>query len=83
MTHVDDFCFGGDEELLRDIIGRMKEKLKIGEEKEEDFRYLGMRVKNEERRIRVDQEYIEKMVIPEKNNIQRRKRPSNKGNDPL
>ena len=83
MTHVDDFCFGGDEKLLRDIIGRMKEKLKIGEEKEEDFRYLGMRVKNEERRIRVDQEYIEKMVIPEKNNIQRRKRPSNKGNDPL
>ena len=67
VTHVDDFCFGGDEEFLRDIIGRMNEKLKIGKEKEEDFRYLGIRVKKEERRIRLyQQEYIEKMVIPEK-----------------
>ena len=58
VTHVDDFCFGG-EEFHRDIIGRMKEKLKIGEEKEEDFRYLGMRIKNEEGRIRLaQQEYI-------------------------
>ena len=48
VTHVDDFCFGGEEEFHRVIIGRMKEKLKIGEEKEEDFRYLGMRIKNEE-----------------------------------
>ena len=47
VTHVDDFCFGG-EEFHQDIMGRMKEKLKIGEEKEEDFRYLGMRIKNEE-----------------------------------
>ena len=84
MTHNDDFCFGGEEELHRDIIGRIKEKLKIGEEKIEDFKYLGMRVKNEEERIRLDQqEYIEKMVILEKNNVQRRKRLNRKGNDPL
>ena len=70
VAHVDDFCFGGEEEFHRDIIGRMKEKIKIGEEKKEDFRYLGMRIKNEEGRIRLDQqEYIEKMVIPEKNNV--------------
>ena len=31
VTHVDDFCFGGNEEFLRDIIGGMKKKLKIGE----------------------------------------------------
>ena len=37
-------------------MGRMKEKLKIGEEKEEDFRYLGMRIKKEEGRIRLDQQ---------------------------
>ena len=36
-------------------MGRMKEKLKIDEEKEEDFRYLGNRIKNEEGRIRLDQ----------------------------
>ena len=33
---------GGNEEFLRDIIGRMKKKIKIGEEKEEEFLYLGM-----------------------------------------
>ena len=67
VTQIDDFCFGGKEEFHRDIIGRMKEKLKISGEKEDDFRYLGMRIKNEEGRIRLDQqEYIEKMVIPEK-----------------
>ena len=64
VTHVD-FCLGGKEEFHQDIIGRMKENLKIGEEKEEDFRYLRMRIKNEEGRIRLaQQEYIEKMVIP-------------------
>ena len=52
VTHVDDFCFEGEDEFYRDIIGRMKEKLKIGEEKEEDFRYLERRIKNEERRKR-------------------------------
>ena len=44
VTHVDDFCFGGNEEFLRDIIGGMKKKLKIGEEKEE-FLYLTLRIK--------------------------------------
>ena len=34
VTHVDDFCFGGEEEFYRDIMVRMKEKLKIGEEKQ-------------------------------------------------
>ena len=59
VMHVDDFCFGGDEEFHRDIMGRMREKLKIGEE-EEDFKYLGMRIKNEEGRRLDQQEYIEK-----------------------
>ena len=49
VTHVNDFCFG-ENEFFQDIIGTMKEKLMISEEKE-DFRYLGMRVKNEEGRI--------------------------------
>ena len=76
VTHVNDFCFG-ENEFFQDIIGTMKEKLMISEEKE-DFRYLGMRVKNEEGRIRLDQqEYIEKMVI------QRRNRPYRKANGPL
>ena len=37
VTHVDDFCFGEDEEFLRDIIGGMKKRLKIGEEKKRNF----------------------------------------------
>ena len=48
VMHAVDLCFGGGEEFYRDIIGRMKKKLKIGEEKEEDFRYLGTRMKKEE-----------------------------------
>ena len=60
----------------------MKEKLKIGEKKE-DFRYLGMRIKNEEGRIWLDQlEYIEKMVIPEKTPF-KGERPNRKGNNTL
>ena len=82
MIHVDDICFGGDEEFLWYIIGRMKEKLKIGEEKEDDFRYLGMRIKNEAGRIRLDQQEYLEMVIPEKTKF-KGERLNRKGNDPL
>ena len=34
VMHAVDLCFGGGEEFYRDIIGRMKKKLKIGEENE-------------------------------------------------
>ena len=53
MMHIDDFYFG-EKEFHRGIIGRIKEKLKIGEEKEEDFRYLEVMIENEEGRIRLD-----------------------------
>ena len=46
---------------------KIEDKLKIGEEKEENFKYLGMRIENEERKINLDQqENINKMEIPEK-----------------
>ena len=42
VMHVNDFFLGGggDEEFLRDIIGGMNKKLKIGEEKEEEYIYI-------------------------------------------
>ena len=41
VTHVDDFCFGENKEFLGGIIRGMKKKLKIDEEKEEEFLYWG------------------------------------------
>ena len=35
VTHVDDFCYGGNREFFGNTIGVLKKKLHIGEEKEE------------------------------------------------
>ena len=43
VIHVDDFCYG-ERKFYEGIIGKIKDKLKIGEEKEENFKYLGIKV---------------------------------------
>ena len=65
-THVDDFCFGGTEEFMKEVIGKMKEKLKVGEEELGNFKYIGVMVRQDDRGIVLDQmKYLETVVEPE------------------
>src|SRR5215469_13319913 len=47
-THVDDFCFGGTEKFLKEVIGGLKMKLRIGEEELSKFRYIGVNMQSDE-----------------------------------
>lgn len=65
-SHVDDFCYGGDEDFLRETIGNLKEKLKVGEEESKNFKYIGVMVEQKEDRIVVNQcKYIDSINEPE------------------
>ena len=65
-THVDDFCFGGTEEFMKEVIGKMKEKLKVGEEELGNFKYIRVMVRQDDRGIVLDQmKYLETVVEPE------------------
>ena len=65
-SHVDDFCYGGDEDFLEEIIGNLKEKLKVGEEESKSFKYIGVTVEQKEDRIVVNQwRYVDSMKEPE------------------
>ena len=55
VIHVDNFYYGGEKEFYQSIIRKIKDKFKIGEEKEENFKYLGMRIENEEIKFKLDQ----------------------------
>ena len=55
-THVDDLCFGGTHMFHKEVISRIKEKLKVGAEESIRFKYLGINVVDEaEGRIVLDQ----------------------------
>ena len=71
--------WGREREFYQGTIGKIKDKLKIGEEKEEDFKYPGMRIENEERKINLDQqEYISKMKILKKEQFNGKRNRSGK-----
>ena len=44
VTQVDDFCYGGNREFFGKVIDILKETLRIGEEKEKNFNYLGVNI---------------------------------------
>ena len=58
-THVD-FCFGGTEKFLKEVIGGLKKKLRIGEEELSKFRYIGVNVQGDEEGVWMEQDrYID------------------------
>src|SRR5215469_1946752 len=64
-THVDDFCFGGTEKFLKEVIGGLKEKLRIGEEELSKFRYIGVNMQRDEERVCMEQDrYIDSISAP-------------------
>ena len=67
-THVDDFCYGGTESFLEETIGRLREKLQVGEQESKKFKYIGVNVEQKEDRICVNQwRYVSSITEPEAN----------------
>ena len=65
VIHVDDFCYGGNEEFNKEIIGTLKRRLNVGEVQKRKFCYLGVGVEQEKDRIYLDQSnYIKKITVP-------------------
>ena len=65
-SHVDDSCYGGTGYFLREIIGELKEKLKVGEQESNSFKYLGVSVEQKKDRICINQwRYIDSIREPE------------------
>lgn len=67
LTHVDDFLHGsGDTEFHNNVMNPMKRKFKFGSEEQDEFRYIGMQIKQNHSYIEVDQDhYLETMEIPQ------------------
>ena len=65
-THVDDFCYGGTEQFLMESIGRLREKLKVGEQESKKFKYIGVNVEQKEDRICINQwRYVSSIQEPD------------------
>ena len=66
LTHVDDLLHGsGSASFWRDIMKPLKEKFQFGVEEQDEFRYVGMHVKQLEEAIMINQdEYIASMEMP-------------------
>src|SRR5215469_313935 len=62
--HVDDFCFGETEKFLKEVIGRLKEKLRMGEEELSKFRYIGVNVQRDEGVWMKQDRYIDIISAP-------------------
>lgn len=65
-SHVDDFCYGGNKCFMEETIGRIREKLKVGEQESKSFKYIGVMVQQNERRISINQwKYVNSVKEPE------------------
>ena len=68
VTHVDDMLHAGGVKFEKDVIEQIKETFKFGTEEQNKFRYVGLNVKQEQRRICVDQNhYINNLEEPDMN----------------
>ena len=52
-AHVDDFCWGGNQTFIDDIISPIKKIINVGSESSKTFRYLGL--ENESKQIYLNQ----------------------------
>ena len=66
-VHIDDLCYGGDEEFNKKVLNKIREKLKIETEKFRKFKYIGIDITDNEKEgvIMNREDYIkEKVRIP-------------------
>ena len=65
-THVDDFCYGGTESFLKETIGKLKEKLEVGEQESKKFKYIGVVIEQKESELCLNQwGYVNSIKEPE------------------
>ena len=65
-VHVDDFCYGGSKNFQESVIEKMKNILKVGEQGREEFKYIGVNIKQGGKRIILEQKnYIENIQEPD------------------
>ena len=55
-THVDDFCYGGNEFFEREVIGKMRKSLRVGSEEVRSFKYIGICIEQKMGEIMMDQQ---------------------------
>ena len=68
VTHVDDMLHAGGGKFDKDVIEQIKETFKFGTEEQYEFRYVGLNVKQERKRICVDQNhYVNSLEEPDMN----------------
>lgn len=67
LTHVDDVLHGsGTDEFKEKVLLPLKKRFQFGKEEKEEFRYVGMQVKQKKDGIVVNQDhYIEMMDVPD------------------
>ena len=64
--HVDDIIWAGNTQFKENVIQQLKKQFEISKESEGEFVYLGLRVKQTDKGISVDQyHYIESLTDPE------------------
>ena len=65
-THVDDFCYGGTKSFLKETIGKLREKLKVGEQESRRFKYIGVMVEQRGGELSLNQwGYVNSIKEPE------------------
>ena len=65
-THVDDFCYGGTKTFMEETIGKLKEKLEVGEQESKKFKYIGVMIEQREGEISLNQwGYVNSIKEPE------------------
>ena len=67
LTHVDDFLHGaGTEGFYRNVLEPLKQKFLFGREEVEDFKYVGIHIKQQGSTIRTDQDhYVGGVEVPD------------------
>src|SRR5215469_16381406 len=67
-SHVDDFIYGGDEWFYEKVINKLKRIMTIGSEEKEEFKYIGVEIKQENNYVKLSQKsYVEKIKVPSSN----------------
>ena len=68
-THVDDFCWGGTKLFMVSIMDKIRKKYKIGVERKNNFKYLGLNVSQKNNVIQLDlKSYLDSLeMIPDAN----------------
>ena len=54
-THVDDFCWEGTSDFVKNVINRLRKVFQIGKENSIAFTYLGLNLKQKVKEIQIDQ----------------------------